>query len=146
MTGNAEIVRRVYEDGLNRRNDAVLEEFVAPGYVNHEGADLAENASGPANWSNVVARLAASFPDISWQVLRTLAQDDQVWIETTMSGTHKGKFFDFEPTGRSFRVRQVHMLRLEHDQIQEHWAVRDDLGILIQLGLIDTPMPARAAR
>jgi hypothetical protein len=27
---------------------------------------------------------------------------DKVWIETTMSGTHEGKFFDFEPTGRSF--------------------------------------------
>jgi hypothetical protein len=28
-----------------------------------------------------------------------------------MSGTHEGKFFDFEPTGRSFHVRQVRMLR-----------------------------------
>ena len=100
-------------------------------------------ATGPRDWSEVLARLSASFPDISWRVHRTLAQDDHVWVETTMSGTHEGAFFAIAPTGRRFEVRQVHMLRLQGGQIQEHWAVRDDLGLLVQLGAVE-PRPPRA--
>jgi predicted ester cyclase len=141
---NAEIARRVFEDGLNRRDPAVFEELVAPDYVNHEGGDMLLEATGPQDWSDVLARLSASFPDISWRVLRTLAQGDHVWVQTTMSGTHEGAFFAIAPTGRHFEVRQVHMLRLHNRQIQEHWAVRDDLGLLIQLGAVEPPTPSRA--
>src|ERR1051325_8007073 len=100
-TTNATIARRVFEDGLNRRDASVSEELVAarfeglvpPHYINHEGADMLVDASGPKDWSEVLARLSASFPDVSWAVLRTLAQGDHVWVETRMSGTHQGAFF-----------------------------------------------------
>ena len=61
-----------------------------------------------------------------------------------MSGAHEHAFFDIAPTGRRFAVRQVHMLRLADGQIREHWAVRDDLGVLIQLGALKPPTPSRA--
>ena len=144
LTTNAEIGRRVFEDGLNRRDAAVFDELVAADYVNHEAGDMLLTAAGPQDWSDVVARLSASFPDVSWRVLRTLAQEDHVWVETRMSGTHEGAFFDIAPTGRRFEVRQVHMLRLERGQIKEHWAVRDDLGVLVQLGAVEPPTPSRA--
>lgn len=144
LATNAEISRRVFEDGLNRRDRAVFEELVAPDYVNHEGGDMLVEATGPQDWSEVLARLSASFPDISWRMRRTLAQEDHVWLETTMSGTHEGASFGIAPTGRRFEVRQVHMLRLQGGQIQEHWAVRDDLGVMIQLGAIEAPTPSRA--
>jgi steroid delta-isomerase-like uncharacterized protein len=142
---NSEIVRRVFEEGLNRRDHAVFDELVADDYVNHEGSNIAVSSVGPQNWSDVVARLGASFPDISWRVLRTLAQADQVWAEVTMSGTHEGAFFAMPASGRTFEVRQVHLHRVEGGLIREHWAVRDDLGVLVQLGLVDSPMPARQA-
>ena len=144
LTLNAEIGRRVFEDGLNRRDVAVFEELVSPDYVNHEGGDMLLEAAGPQDWSEVAARLSASFPDVSWQVLQTVAQDDHVWVETRMSGTHEGAFFGIAPTGRHFEVRQVHMLRVRRGQIQEHWAVRDDLGVLVQLGALEPPTPSRA--
>src|SRR3954447_8947344 len=142
---NADIARRVFEDGLNRRDVSVFEENVAADYVNHEGADMLLKSVGPKDSSDVLERLSASFPDISWAVLRTLAQDDHVWVETRMSGTHEGVFFGIAPTGRRFEVRQVHMLRLGDGLIREHWAVRDDLGVLVQLGAVEPPTPSRAA-
>ena len=145
LTANTTIARRVFEDGLNRRDASVFEELVAADYVNHEGADMLLKSKGPKDWSDVLARLSSSFPDISWEVLRTVAQDDRVWVETRMSGTHEGVFFGHEPTGRRFAVRQVHMLRIADGKIQEHWAVRDDLGVLVQLGAVAPPTPSRAA-
>jgi predicted ester cyclase len=145
LTTNATVARRVFEDGLNGRDASVFEELVAADYINHEGQDMLLEASGPKDWSDVLARLSASFPDISWAVLRTLAQDDHVWVETRMSGTHQGEFFGNAPTGRHFEVRQIHMLRLHDGLIREHWAVRDDLGVLVQLGAVSPPTPSRAA-
>jgi predicted ester cyclase len=142
---NIKIVQRVFEEGLNRRDRAVFDELVADDYVNHEGANIAVNTTGPQNWSDVVARLGSSFPDISWRVLRTLAHGDQVWAEVAMSGTHEGALFAFAPTGRRFEVRQVHLHRLESGLIREHWAVRDDLGVLVQLGLVESPTPPQQA-
>src|SRR5690349_13208862 len=145
LATNATIARRVFEDGLNRRDASVFEALVAADYVNHEGADMLLKSSGPKDWSDVVARLSASFPDVSWTVLRTVAEDDRVWVETRMSGTHEGDFFGHAPTGRRFAVRQVHMLRIADGKIHEHWAVRDDLGVLVQLGAVEAPTPSRAA-
>jgi predicted ester cyclase len=144
ITTNAEIARRVFEDGLNRRDADVFDEIVASDYINHEAGDMLLPAQGPQDWSDVLARLSASFPDISWAVLRTVAQEDQVWLKTRMSGSHEGPFFGIAPTGRHFAVRQVHMLRLHGGRIREHWAVRDDLGVLVQLGAIEPPTPSRA--
>jgi predicted ester cyclase len=144
LTTNAAIARRVFEDGMNRRDASVFEELVAGDYVNHERADMLVEAHGPQDWSDVLARLSAAFPDVSWAVLRTLAQGDHAWIETRMSGTHEGTFFGIAPTGRRFEVRQVHMLRLQDRLIREHWAVRDDLGVLVQLGALEPPTPSRA--
>src|SRR3954447_26108402 len=145
LTTNARIAPRVFEDGLNRRDASVFDELVAGDYVNHERADMLVEAAGPKDWSDVLARLSAAFPDVHWEVLRTVAEGDNVWVETRMSGTHQGPFFGSAPTGRSFAVRQVHMLRVEHDLIREHSAVRDDLGVLVQLGAGDPPTRSRAA-
>ncbi len=140
-TSSTDVVRRVYEQGLNRRDRTVFDALVTPGYVNHESAGLPVTSVGPQNWVDVVDRLGSSFPDVSWRVDRTIEAGDQVWLEATMSGTHRGPVLGFPPTGRRFEVRQVHMLRLEDGRIAEHWAVRDDLGMLVQLGLYQGPTP-----
>jgi predicted ester cyclase len=140
-----EVARRVFEEGLNNRDRAIFDELVAPDYVNYEGANLAVSSRGPQNWTEVLTRLGAAFPDIAWRVLRSLADGDQVWLETAMSGTHEGVFFGHAPTGRRFEVRQVHMLRVAEGLVHEHRAVRDDLGVLIQLGLVSLPTRAAAS-
>jgi predicted ester cyclase len=40
------------------------------------------------------------------------------------------------PTGKRFEVMHVHWYRLRDGQTVEHWANRDDLGMLRQLGLL----------
>ncbi len=47
--------------------------------------------------------------------------------------------FGIPPTGKSFSVEHVHWHRVADGKLVERWAVRDDLGTLIQLGIIDPP-------
>jgi nogalonic acid methyl ester cyclase / aklanonic acid methyl ester cyclase len=51
-----------------------------------------------------------------------------------MSGTQEGQFGRFPPTGRTFRVRQIHTYGFdEQGRIVNHIAVRDDVAMLQQL-------------
>jgi predicted ester cyclase len=38
--------------------------------------------------------------------------------------------------GRSYTVSHVHIYRVKDGKIAEHWALRDDIGMLRQLGVI----------
>lgn len=40
------------------------------------------------------------------------------------------------PQGKRFSVEHIHIYRLAEGKIAEHWVVRDDLGMMQQVGAI----------
>ena len=50
-----------------------------------------------------------------------------------------GEMFGIAPTGKSFSAEHVHRHRVVDGKLVERWAVRDDLGTVIQLGIIGPP-------
>lgn len=127
---------------FNRGELDRVEEFVTPGFVNHEawpGED-----PGPEGFRVRLARLREAFPDLRMEVEDVIADGDRVAYRATLTGTHEGELLGLAPTGRPFRAAQMHWLRLEDGRAAEHWAVRDDLGMLIQLGVVQPPAGQRA--
>jgi hypothetical protein len=45
------------------------------------------------------------------------------------------------PTGRHFSSRACHWYRVENGKLAEHWATRDDLTTMLQLGVTRRPGP-----
>ncbi|TMC10493.1 MAG: ester cyclase [Chloroflexi bacterium] len=45
------------------------------------------------------------------------------------------------PTGRAVKQHQMHLFRIVAGEITEHRAVRDDLGLMAQLGLMEADAP-----
>ena len=67
---------------------------------------------------------------------------------TQYSGTHRGTsgfpvdggmLVGVQPTGRTFEVQHIHMYRVVNGGIAEHFANRDDVGMMRQLGLFPPP-------
>lgn len=119
---------------FNRGELERVEEFVTPDFVNHEawhGED-----PGVEGFRLRLRRLHDAFPDMRMQVEDMVAEGDRVAYRATLTGTHRGELLGIPATGRSFRAQQMHFLRLEDGRAAEHWATRDDLGMLIQLGVI----------
>jgi predicted ester cyclase len=83
-----------------------------------------------------VERLRSSFGDLRFEVEDEIAEGDRVVQRVVMSGRHTGPLMGAEPTGREFAVRHVYIWRIADDRIVEHWGIRDDLGLLGQLGLL----------
>ena len=63
-----------------------------------------------------------------------IAEDERVVVRSTMTGRHVGEFQGIAPIGKTFRQRQMHLLRFRDGKVVEHTAQRDDLGLLLQLG------------
>lgn len=88
------------------------------------------------------ARALLNAPNV---VDRVLAEDDMVALFLTVSGAHnhdlvlQGK--RYPPTGRAFATQHVHLFRLRESAIVEHWAIRDDLSMLKQLGIVTLATP-----
>jgi steroid delta-isomerase-like uncharacterized protein len=141
LDANKTLARRIWDDVFNNRNLGVADELVAPDAVNHEAGPGAPSR-GPESLKAAVTWLSTAFPDMHMAIDDVLAEGDKVVLQTTMSGTHQGTFMGIAPTGRRFAQRQVHFLRIKDGKAVEHWAVRDDLGFLQQLGA--APAPANA--
>lgn len=125
---------------FNRGELDRVEEFVTDDFVNHEawpGED-----PGPEGFRLRLRRLRGAFPDMHMRVLECVAEGDLVAYRAVLSGTHTGELLGMPPTGRRFEAAQMHMLRLRDGRTSEHWATRDDLGMLTQLGVIPPMGPA----
>lgn len=92
-------------------------------------------ARGPEGIMGVVGWLRSAFPDLAYEIEDSFGSGDRVAIRCTARGTHRGEFLGRPPTGRSFAVQQIHLFRVSDGQIAEHWATRDDVGMMHQLGL-----------
>ena len=47
--------------------------------------------------------------------------------------------FGIKGRGQSYTVHHIHIYRVLNGKISEHWALRDDIGMLRQLGVLGTP-------
>jgi predicted ester cyclase len=110
-----------------------IDGLVSPGYVNH-AASTEEYRHGGARriWEWVLS----VFPDHRFDVEDVAADGETVAVRGTMVGTHGGELMGIAPTGKRVAAQQSHWFRVVDGKLAEHWAVRDDLGMLRQLGVV----------
>jgi len=61
---------------------------------------------------------------------------DTIICVGTMEGTHEGDLMGLAPTHRKVQWRQCHLIRVDDDgKATEHRAIRDDAGLMRQLGI-----------
>ena len=138
---NKALYRRTFEEVFNQGNLAIVDDLVAPDYLNHE-VPPGMNNRGPDSTRQIVRMLRTAFPDLHFTIEDLVAEGDTVAGRVTMSGTHLGPFQGIPPTGRSFEQAHMHFVRFRDGKAIEHRAVRDELGMMRQLGVL--PAPANA--
>ncbi len=143
---NAESIRRWVEEMWNGRQYSLCDELVAPQFTEHARAPFSEHepglVDGPQAMRASMEWLLGQFPDVSMTIEALVAQDDLVAARVLSTGTNLGPLNGvIPPTGRTFRAEQTHWFRLEDGRIVEHWATRDDLTSMLQLGAINRPGP-----
>ena len=130
---NKALMARFWEEGFNQGNMATVDELWSADGVNH--AAPPGTPPGPEGVKQLVTKLLASFPGSRLTIEDTIAEGDKVVTRTTYRGTHQSDFLWGVPaTGKEFEQTQIHIVRIAGGQIVEHWATRDDLGVVRRLG------------
>jgi predicted ester cyclase len=80
--------------------------------------------------------LQGAFSELRYEVLALIAERDLVAVRTMMHGVHTGPMRELPATGKPFAQSQSHWFRIVDERIAEHWATRDDLGFLHQVGIV----------
>ena len=132
--------RRTLEEIFPAVDADGLAEVVHPDCVNHEAPPGAPQ--GLEGMTSSMRMLEAAFSDRRWEIHQVIGEGDTVVLHCTFSGRHTGPFMGLAPTGRPFAFRQVHIVRFQDGKAIEHWAVRDDLTLMRQLGALPD-QPAR---
>lgn len=132
---------------------AQLATVIHPDAVNREAIaePPATRGVGPAAFHATGEWLRTAFSDLVWTTEHSVVEDDLVVTYGTLSGRQTGEFVvwtsegtverAFVPTGKTFVARQAHFQRVLDGLVVEHWAVRDDQDMAVQLGWIP-PTPA----
>jgi steroid delta-isomerase-like uncharacterized protein len=128
---------RTYEELLNQGNLSLADELVAPDFLNHEAPPGRDR--GPESMRGLATMLRTAFPDLHFTIEELVAEGETVAGRLTMSGTHEGPLMGMPPTGRSVRQDHMHFVRFRDGKAVEHWGVRDDVGMMQQLGVIPEP-------
>ena len=97
------------------------------------------HASGAAGTKAVVTSLRRAFSDFRLEIEDLVVAGDTVWTRNVATGTNDGTYMGHLPTGRTFRVDVVDVMRVVGGRVVEHWGVPDRLGVLLQLGIIPRP-------
>jgi lactoylglutathione lyase len=139
LTAHKSLVRAFFQHLDSHDIDAACA-LVADDLVNHAAIPEAQGRSG---LRSIMSKLAKAFPDLRHTIHDLIAEGDRVVARMTVRGTSVEPL-DFvkaplPATGKTFESGHMHVFRVADGRLVEHWAERDDLGMLAQLGLVTRP-------
>jgi predicted ester cyclase len=122
---NKELVRRLVEEVVNRRDPAPIAEL-----AHDDFAALARRWISP---------FQSAFPDFTMEIVQLVAEGDTVVAHFRCSGTHRGEWLGVAPTGRRFEnVDEIYVFRVRDGRLAAATGVEDNLSRMRQLGLRPT--------
>jgi steroid delta-isomerase-like uncharacterized protein len=139
---NKTMIRRLVEEGLNKRNATLLEEVYAAEYIGHDPERPAPRSLEDLK-QGMVGLLGKVFPDAQYSINDLVAENDLVVWHWTFRATHQGELMGIPPTGKSITFSGVNIFRMANGKVVEDWVYRDTVGMLRQLGAMPTPGQGR---
>jgi len=106
---NKALVRKGNE-AINRKDLTVLDEFMAPDFVDHTN-----QLNGREAVKQLYTKTFKDAPDFHRAIEDMVAEGDKVWVRFRVTAT--------APSGQKIEVTTVSMLRIVNGKAQEGWSV-----------------------
>jgi predicted ester cyclase len=127
----AEVVLAFHERA-SRRDESALE-LIAEDFVQH-----AAGPQGREGFRQTMETLRHDLDSPTTELQRVVAQGDLVVVQPTLRGRHVASTMPLlaglTPTSNEIAWDFIHIWRVADGVIAEHWACRDDVGLLAQVG------------
>ncbi len=124
---SASRIRR-YSDG----DELAIDELISEDMVNHAGGP-----QGRQGWKQIIAVITNDLGKFDVEHHTFIAEGDLVAHHMTMVGTHQASTMPLlagvPVTRKPVSWTHIHIWRVADGQVVEHWACRDDVGLLAQV-------------
>ena len=121
---NKELVRRYNEEIWNNRNLEKASEFMSDEFLEES--------------LEHVRQFLTAFSDVHLTIEDLIAEGDKVVARLIATATNTGPFGGQPPTGKKVEIRSIRIYRIANNKFIDTWAMQDRLGLMEQLGLVQT--------
>jgi predicted ester cyclase len=141
---NKEIARRLFLEGLNNQNWALLRRYAAPTFV---ALDLPPGyPQGVAGLKKDELTLRAAMPDLRFTIQYLVGQGDVVAVRWTACGRFTRTFRPFgsrplKPNGKTIRWTGSRWFNIVDGKVVSSWANIDIFALLAQTGGLPVKIP-----
>ncbi|MGE0404902.1 MAG: ester cyclase [Candidatus Korobacteraceae bacterium] len=122
--------RQFYSEVLQKGNLAVLDELLAPNFVDHQPAP--GQAPGAAGVKQFVTSLHNAISGLQVTVEHVIAEGDLVAAHVACRGKHTGDLMGIPASGKDVVMRISDLVRIENGKAVERWGVEDMSGLMPQ--------------
>lgn len=126
--GPSDVFRKIATEVINASDSAAIDRLVAPGYIDHTGAE-----DGPDGYRRTLESVREMFSDLHMTVHDLVEEGDRVAARYTVRGVHTGEFMGVPATGKAVSWDGIGIVRVVDGRMVERWNVSDMMGLLEQL-------------
>lgn len=136
-TETKKMIERIPLEVLNAGNFGLIDELLSTDFVDH----FAQPGFAPTRegFKQGAIALRTAFPDIRYTIEDTIESGDRIVHTVKATGTMTGDFMGMPATGKRAMWNEIHIGRVANGRLVEHWALADQLGMLVQLGIVAAP-------
>jgi steroid delta-isomerase-like uncharacterized protein len=126
-----ELVGRFYNVVWNRADEAEARRILRPDF--RFRASLGPELRGPGGFIAYLRSVRAALPDFICTIEDLIEAENRAAARMSFHGTHRGKFFGIEPTGRDIRWAGAAFFAVKDRQIAELWVLGNVEAVRRQL-------------
>jgi len=131
---NKEIVRCYFEEALDKRNLNVLDEIIATDCIIHR-PEASEPIRGLEDFKRALERILNVYSEFTTKIHDLIAEEDRHRAVNRDDWTSRlGKH---SVAGKTVTWQAIAIFRIRDRKIAEEWVCRDELGMLIELGVLN---------
>ena len=136
-TETKKMIDRIPLEVFNNNNFGLIDEIVSTDYVERTPQfGIVPTREG---FKKLATELKTAFPDLRYTIEDSLESGDKIVHRLTARGTMKSDFMGIRATGKNATWTEIHIGKVVNGRLTEHWGVADQLGMLVQLGVVESP-------
>jgi predicted ester cyclase len=136
---NKAIVRRYFREALDRRKLDVLDEIITLDCVIHR-PEASEPIRGLEAFKHALERILQTYSEFTTTIHDLIAEDDRVACRLSHRAVNRGEWTSrlgrHAVAGKIVSWPAIAIFHIRDGKIAEEWVNRDELGMLIELGVL----------
>ena len=139
-----QLVRRYFHEALDQGNGEVVEELFHPQCVMHRPGGTVVGLDAVRA---VVEHRKETYGQFKTEIHDVFGSADRLVARLTHHavgcGMWRSRFGSYDVSGKSVSWDAIAIFRFANDRIIEEWVIRDELGMILQFGLVKQTSAAR---